>query len=170
MAKDKKVKKGDKKSKESKSPKEAKAPKKGGENKETKSSNEEVVMTKYSGSIALTKLKHVLMTKKNKKGKKITGLFIPVKENYLVPGKDGAYYLSVNIVTKTPQDDYGQNGFVSQNGNKKWSDSSEKEKEAFKALPILGNIKNFEDAKSTTQADTSGAAGGTVDEDDDVPF
>jgi hypothetical protein len=165
MAKDKKVK------KEGKKVKKEKAPEKGKDKKpKTKPSSGEVTMTKYSGSIALTKMKHVIMTKKNKKGKKITGLFIPVKENFLVPGKDGAYYMSVNIVTKTPQDDYGQNGFVSQNGNKKWSEASEKEKDAFKSLPILGNIKNFEDAKSTSQADTSGAASGPVDEDDDMPF
>jgi hypothetical protein len=166
MAKDKKVKKGDKKKEVAAVPE-----KKGKSKKEKKSSSSaETVMTKYSGSIALTKLKHVVMNKKGKKGKKITGLFIPVKENYLVPGKDGAYYLSVNIVTKTPQDDYGQNGFVSQNGNKKWSECSEKEKNAFKALPILGNIKNFDDSQSTSQADTSGAASSAIDEEDDLPF
>lgn len=134
-----------------------------------KSGNTDFQQKKYSGSIALTKLKHVIMTKKGKKDKKVKGLFIPIKANHLVEGKDDSVYMAVSVITKTPQDDYGQNGFIAQNGNKKWSESSEDEKEAFKALPILGNIKDFEDSK-TSSNDTSGAASSGIDEDDDVPF
>lgn len=154
-----------------KNPKNEKSAKESKPKKEEKIAKEdkELVITKFSGSIALTKLTHVVMKKKNKKGKEIIGLFIPVKENYLVEGKEGAYYMSVNVVTKTPQDDYGQNGFISQNGNKKWSEASEKEKEAFKTLPILGNIKNFEDSQNSSSNDTSGSKG-DIDEDDDLPF
>lgn len=132
-------------------------------------SNGEFTQKKYSGSIALTKLVHVVMTKKGKKGKDIKGLFIPIKENHLVEGKEGAVYMALNIITKTPQDDHGQNGFIAQNGGKKWSEASEKEKEAYRALPILGNIKDFEDTKGTSSSDTSGSKG-NVDEDDDLPF
>jgi hypothetical protein len=124
---------------------------------------------KFSGSIALTKLVHVVMKKKNKKGKEIKGLFIPIKENHLVEGKEGAVYMAVNVVTKSPQDDFGQNGFISQNGGKKWSEASDKEKEEYRNLPILGNIKDFEDSKGTSSNDTSGSKG-EVDEDDDLPF
>lgn len=131
--------------------------------------NGEFTQKKFSGSIALTKLVHVVMTKKNKKGKEVKGLFIPIKENHLVEGKEGAVYMALNVVTKSPQDDYGQNGFISQNGGKKWSEASEKEKEAYKALPILGNIKDFEDSKGSSSNDTSGAKG-EIDEDDDLPF
>lgn len=151
-----------KKDKESKN----EAPKK--EEKKS-SSNGEFTQKKFSGSIALSKLTHVIMTKKNKKGKEIKGLFIPIKENHLIEGKEGAVYMALNIITKSPQDDYGQNGFISQNGNKKWSECSEKEKEAFKALPILGNIKDFEDTQGSSSNDTSGSKG-EVDEDDDLPF
>lgn len=162
MAKDdKKSKKKDKKDKGSKKDK---------KQKKQKTSNTEFEITKYSGSIALSKLKHVMMTKKGKKGKKIKGLFIPLKENYLVEGDEGAVYMNVNVIAKSPQDDFGQNGFISQNGNKKWSEASEEEQDAFKALPILGNIKNFEDSKGGN--DTSGKQGDQdeYDEEDDLPF
>lgn len=125
--------------------------------------------TKYSGGIALTKLKHVIMTKKGKKGKKVKGLFIPIEQNYLVEGKEGAVYMNINVIARSEQDEYGQNGFIAQNGNKPWSKCSDEEKETFKSLPILGNIKNFESEKSSESKDTSGSMG-EFDEDDDLPF
>jgi hypothetical protein len=154
------------KAKES-SKKDTKKPEKG-KDKKPSNKNTEFTQKKFSGSIALTKLVHVIMTKKNKKGDKIKGLFIPIKENCLVEGKEDAVYLALSVVTKTPQDDFGQNGFIAQNGNKKWSECSEKEKEKFKALPILGNIKDFEDHQGSAN-DTSGKKG-DIDEDDDLPF
>jgi hypothetical protein len=147
-----------KKDKSGKSKKEGKAP---------KANNSETVMKKYAGSIALSKLKHVIMTKKGKK-KKIKGIFIPIKENYLIEGENGAVYMNLNVVTKSPQDEYGQNGFISQNGNKKWSEASEKEKDAFRNLSILGNIKDFDDSKPES-TDNSGSHG-EINEDDDLPF
>lgn len=125
--------------------------------------------TKYSGGIALSKLKHVIMKKKNKKGKGIKGLFIPIKQNYLVEGKEGAVYMNINVIARDEQDDYGQNGFIAQNGNKSWGECSDEEKEIFGSLPILGNIKNFESSKSSGSNDTSGSQG-EIDEDDDLPF
>lgn len=161
--------KGAEKSKKAEAPKNSE--KKSGDKKEKKPSQQsgEFTQKKFSGSIALTKLVHVVMKKKNKKGKEIKGLFIPIKENHLVEGKEGAVYMALSVVTKSPQDDYGQNGFISQNGGKKWSEASEKEKEEYKALPILGNIKDFEDSKGTSSNDTSGAKG-EIDEEDDLPF
>lgn len=147
--------------------KDAKKPEKG-KGKKPAAKNTEFTQKKFSGSIALSKLVHVTMTKTNKKGKKIKGLFIPIEENCLVEGKEGAVYLAISVVTKSPQDDFGQNGFIAQNGNKKWSECSEKEKEKFKGLPILGNIKDFEDHQGSAN-DTSGNKG-EVDEDDDLPF
>jgi len=160
-----------KESKKDKAPEKEEKSKKDEKSKKGKGSESsgEFTQKKFSGSIALTKLTHVIMTKKNKKGKEIRGLFIPIKDNCLVEGKEGAIYMAVTVVTKTPQDDYGQNGFIAQNGNKKWSEASEKEKEIFKALPILGNIKDFEDSKGTSSNDTSGSKG-DIDEDDDLPF
>ena len=156
----------DKKNKKDKSEK----GKKDKSEKGKKQSNVDYTFTKYSGSIALSKLQHVVMKLKGKKDKKVEGLFIPIEKNYLVKGDNGAYYLNVNVIAKSPQDEHGQNGFISQTGNKKWSECSEKEQEKFRALPILGSIKNFEDVKGGN--DTSGKQGDkdTYDEDDDLPF
>lgn len=123
---------------------------------------------KLSGSIALTKLQHVIMEKKGKSGM-IKGVFIPIDANLLVE-KDGAVYMSVNVNFKSEQDKYGQNGFISKTTDTtvwKGLDAAGKE-EAKKLSPILGNIKDWEGGSSN---DTSGAAAhGVVPEDDDLPF
>lgn len=122
---------------------------------------------KLSGSIALTKLQHVIMEKKGKTGM-VRGLFIPIDANLLVE-KDGAVYMSVNVNYKSEQDTYGQNGFISKTTDSKiWKDLDEAGKENAKKLsPILGNIKDWEGSSN----DTSGAAvSGVVDEEDDLPF
>ena len=118
----------------------------------------------YSGSIALTKLKHVV--RKSKKGAKI--IVIPVEENYLVEGKDNAFYMPVRVITKAEEDQYGQHGFVSQSVDSKvYNAASEEEKEEFKKLPILGNIKDFSGGGN----DSSGAADNEIEaSDDDLPF
>lgn len=123
----------------------------------------------YSGSIALSKLKHVIMKKKNKKGKKIECLVIPIDENYFVRGKDGAIYMPIRIITKEEQDEYGQNGFIVQSVDSKvWKDANEKKKEKLNKLPIIGNIKDFTSGGSSNAA--SGKAGKDIGEDDDLPF
>jgi hypothetical protein len=123
---------------------------------------------RLSGSIALTKLQHVMMEKKGKSGM-VKGLFIPLDANLLAE-KDGAVYIPVNITVKEEQDQYGQNGFISKTIDSKiWKEMSDAEKEESKKLtPILGNIKDWSGGSA---ADTSGAAAsGVVPEDDDLPF
>lgn len=124
---------------------------------------------KLSGSIALTKLQHVIMEKKGKSGM-IRGLFIPIAAN-LLSEKDGAVYMSVNVNFKPEADKYGQNGFISKTTDSKiWKELDDAGKEKAKELsPILGNIKDF--SGGGTANDTAGAAApGTVGEDDDLPF
>lgn len=164
----------DKKDKKSEKAKKGTEPKnektKGKKDKKASGENTDFTQKKYSGSIALSKLQHVLMKKKGKKGKEIKGIFIPIDQNCLVKGDEGAIYMNISIITKSPQDQYGQNGFIAQNGNKKWSEASEKDKAKFKELPILGNIKDFEDSKGSSN-DTSGKVSDTeYNEEDDLPF
>lgn len=120
-----------------------------------------------SGSIALTKLQHVIMEKKGKSGM-VKGLFIPINANLLTE-KDGAVYMAVNVKFKSEQDQYGQNGFISKTTESKiWKELDDAGKEAAKALsPILGNLKDFSGGGN----DSAGAASATVlDESDDLPF
>lgn len=123
---------------------------------------------KLSGSIALTKLQHVIMEKKGKTGM-VRGLFIPIDANLLLE-KDGAVYMSVNVNVKSEQDKYGQNGFISKTTDTKiWKELDDAGKEAAKELsPILGNIKDWEGSSAN---DTAGAASATtLSEDDSLPF
>jgi len=127
---------------------------------------------RLQGSLALSKLKHVIMTKngkKDKKGKKtkVRGIFIPFDVNF-IEEKDGAVYMSVSAIVKDEEDKYGQHGFISQSTpSKLWKEAKKKEKELMKKLPILGSIKDFE--FSGTSNDKAGSAG-EVDENDDLPF
>jgi hypothetical protein len=130
-------------------------------------------MTKYSGGVKLTKLVHTVKKMKNSKGKKIDCLILPIKANHFTVTDKGVIILNLNVIAKEFQDDYGQNGFISQTGNKKWGECSDEEKETFKALPILGNIKNFESQAASSNNDVSGALGDDFaddDDDDDLPF
>lgn len=131
---------------------------------------------KFSGSIALTKLEHVILKKKNKKGEEIECLLIPIDKNYMERGVDkdgkatGAIYLNVNVITKTEEDDFKQHGFIGQSvSSKMWKNAKDKEKEKMGKLPILGNIKDFSFNSEDYNADTKGSAG-TIDEEDDLPF
>jgi hypothetical protein len=123
---------------------------------------------KLQGSIALTKLVHVMMDAKGKGGKPVRGIFIPLEGNLLTE-KDKAVYMQVNVNFKAEQDQYGQNGFISKTTDSKiWKNLDEAGKKAAQDLsPILGNIKDW----SMTTNDTSGAAAPDVlNEDDDLPF
>ena len=121
------------------------------------------------GSIALTKLTHVLMDKKGKTGM-VRGIFIPIEVNALET-KDNAVYLPIKVTVKDEADQYGQNGFIGKTIKtaKKWADMTEAEKESQKALtPILGNIKDFTNGAGAN--DSAGAASPPIAEEDDLPF
>lgn len=124
-----------------------------------------------SGSIALTKLTHVLKEMPGKDKKPVLCLVIPVESNGLEV-KDKAVYMGVRVTTKDEADKYDQHGFISKSvkREKKWSEMSDTEKEAEKLLtPILGNIKDFSSGGGAS--DTSGAASSEVlGEEDDLPF
>lgn len=122
----------------------------------------------YAGSLALTKMKSAVIT--TKKGNK--AILLPIDENYFTE-KDGAIYLNVSVIVREEQDQYGQNGFISQKlPTDKYKElGAEKGKEIGNALPILGNIKHFENA--STQNDSAGTTqvqGQVNPEGDDLPF
>lgn len=155
----------DKKSKKDKSKKaEKEAPKK------NKGSSDSQVVRKLDGSIALSKLVHVIMEKKGKKTKKVRGIFIPFKQNFIEENESGAIYLGVRVNLKDKEDQFNQHGFISQSVNSAvYKAASEEEKEAMKKTPILGGLKDWE--FTSTSNDSSGAATSKpVDENDDLPF
>lgn len=118
----------------------------------------------YAGSLALTKLQSAIIT--TKKGAKC--LLIPIDANHFTE-KDGAVYLNCSVIVRDEPDQYGQNGFISQklDAEKYKSLGAEKAKEI--KLPILGNIKHFENSGN----DSAGVAqidGQVNPEEDDLPF
>jgi len=154
MAKEKKSKK-DKKGKEKKS------------NKKKGAGGQRVL----SGSLALTKMNHVRLKMKNKKGKKISLIAFPIDANFFVKGKDKALYMPICVIAKDEEDEYGQHGFVSQSvDSKAWKDANEELQEKMRKLPILGSLKDFsfEGGKN----DNSGSASDDEfdPESDDLPF
>lgn len=134
-----------------------------------------------TGSIALTKLKHVKMTCKGQTGP-VDGIFIPFNANKLVVGKpdsDGntAVYMNFGVTLKDTPDSYGNSGIVNKSIDlkaiygKTWSQMSEEEKEDSKQYtPILGNIKVWESNSQAADSAGDAGAGNTFDPSDDVPF
>jgi len=123
---------------------------------------------RLSGSIALTKLKSVITERKGKSGM-IKGLFIPLDINYLIvlEDKDGntAVYLPVTVGVNDDEDNYGQIGFIAQSVDSKiYKAANEEQKEVFKKLPFLGNLKEFNKTVSTNDSAPAAAA------EDDLPF
>jgi len=124
----------------------------------------------YSGSIALTKLVcAVILTAKGTKC-----LVIPIEENHFTE-KDGAVYMSVQVIVKDETDQYGQNGFIAQKlDSKKYKELGEKAKELGEKakeikLPILGNIKDFSGGASDSAGSTI-VKGFTNPAEDNLPF
>jgi 3-deoxy-D-manno-octulosonic-acid transferase len=119
----------------------------------------------YAGSLALTKLKSAIIT--TKKGAKC--LLIPIDANYFSE-KDGVVYLNCSVIVRDEQDQYGQNGFISQklDAEKYKELGAEKAKEI--KLPILGNIKNFVGQNNDNEGATTIESPINPEEDDDLPF
>lgn len=118
----------------------------------------------YSGSLALTKLKSAIIT--TKKGNR--AIVIPIEENFLVE-KDGAIYLAISVIARTEQDQYGQNGFISQSVSSETYKELGKDKVKELALPILGNIKTFGNGGNDSSCATN-FEGTTDPEEDNLPF
>jgi hypothetical protein len=125
----------------------------------------------FSGSLAISKLKHKIINVKNDKQGDIKGIFIPIAMNHLVEGKNNALYLPVRVITHSEPDKYGQHGFVAQSVDSKvWKEATEAQKEAFKSLPILGNIKDFDSGANDAAGQIEELTADTIDDTDDLPY
>jgi len=122
----------------------------------------------YAGSINLAKLKHVVREQKGKNGI-VKVVIIPLDANY-IEEKDGNLYMSVNVHTNDEQNEYKQNGFISQQApSAVYKEASDEQKEEFKNLPILGNIKDFSQSSNEQPTGAVQESPG-VDADDSLPF
>ena len=139
-----------------------------------------------NGSIALDRLISVIMTKKNKAGQPIKGIFIPLELNKLEEvsyetqsGMVNEIQLPIRVIVKDSSDAKGQDGFITKAiGSKTYKAATSAEQELFKdynneetkkLTPILGNLKDF--SGGGNQANNSQVSQDVVDaDDDDLPF
>ncbi len=78
--------------------------------------------------------------------------------------------MSVGVVVKDTADQYGQNGFISQNlSSDKYKELGKEEAGKIK-LPILGNIKDFSGGGNDSSGTTHIATPIDPNESDDLPF
>lgn len=120
-------------------------------------------MNVVSGKINLGKLAHIKMEVKSgkEKGKMVKGIFIPIANNNLFEGKEGALYLDiVGFELKEPKD--FQTHLVKQSFPKEL-------REEKKDLPIIGSL-NLGAGNGTSDSGNDVGDGKTFAPDDDLPF
>jgi hypothetical protein len=84
-----------------------------------------------------------------------------IDKSRIIEGKKGKYLDLTTFVNLEKQDQYGNNGFISQS-------TSKEERESDIQTPILGNVKVF--YKGDGQQSGGSPAPVSNDEDDTIPF
>lgn len=90
-----------------------------------------------TGSINLTAFKNVLMTKKNKAGKDVLGIFIPLEANGLVQ-KDKAVYFNIVAFEMKEAKEWATH-LIKQSLPKEQREKMTKEQQ--NEMPLFGNLK-----------------------------
>ena len=125
------------------------------------------------------------MTKKNKAGQPIKGIFIPLELNKLEEvsyetqsGMVNEIQLPIRVIVKETSDAKGQDGFITKAiGSKTYKAATSAEQELFKdytneetkkLTPILGNLKDF--SGGGVKANNTQIASADVADEDDLPF
>lgn len=114
--------------------------------------------------IILSGLKHVVRQEKRKDGSMVECLIIPIDQNYLYRGKDGAMYLDLTAIESTspPKEGFKDTHFIKQSLPKEVYDKLTDEER--KATPIMGNLFPWSAMGSSAPQVVN------QNEDDDLPF
>ena len=119
------------------------------------------------GKFNLAAFKHVFMKKKNKEGKEITGIFIPLEANSLFHSEKGGVYFDMVAFQMKQAKDYATH-IIKQSFNKETREKmSDEEKQN---QPIFGNLQVND---GQPQAENNNAGGSQVydsEANDDLPF
>ncbi len=125
---------------------------------------------KLGGSIAISKLKHDVINVKYG-NKKVPGIFLPIKQNHMVAGKSGAFYIPVRVIIYNEENEYGQHGMIAQSVDSKiYTEATDKQKEEFKSLPIIANLKDFTSFSNDASGKIEAGEPEVEDQGDDLPF
>ncbi len=123
-----------------------------------------------NGSIAISKLKHDVINVKYG-DKKIPGIFLPIDQNYMVSGKTGAFYIPIRVILYDQENKHGQHGMIAQSVDSKvYKEASDEEKENFRSLPIIANLKDFTDFNNDAAGKIEMGEANPEDQSDDLPF
>ena len=123
----------------------------------------------YPGSITLSKLKNTFVTTKTAKdGSKVKCLMIPIEMNHIstFENENGTKLdLHIRVGMTDEPDEKNQIAMVTHSvGSKEYKAATDEQKEAFKELPILGNLFDFSGASNPSESVSE------VGEEDDLPF
>ena len=153
----------------------------------TLKNNNQMSQRTLNGTIALDRLITVMMTKKNKEGKSIEGIFIPLEINKLEKvsyeaqgGMVNEIQLPIRVIVKETSDAKGQDGFISKAiGSKTYKAATSAEQQLFKdytneetkkLTPILGNLKDFSGGGAKANNSQIASAEMVDADEDDLPF
>jgi hypothetical protein len=94
-----------------------------------------------------------------------------IDQQYIVEGKNGARYLDLKLVN-TPDNEYGNDYFVSQSLPKSVRDSVKESGGEYPKTPILGNAKAWQTMEGKANSSKQGASveEPKVDQQNDLPF
>jgi len=125
-------------------------------------------INRISGSINLTAFKSILTKVKNKEGKKVDALVIPLDANFLSIAKNGNVYLNIIAWANKTPNDYSTH-MVKMSLTKEMKEDMSKEEQY--ALPILGNLQALVESGYTYANNSSKVDKMDLEEqDDDLPF
>jgi hypothetical protein len=117
-----------------------------------------------SGSVTLSKLTSVITEKTGKDGKAVKGIFIPFDLNFITV-KEKAAYLNIRVGIHDEPDQYDQDAMITHSvDSATYKAASDDQKDEFKQLPILGNLRDFGGGGSSDDATEE------VAEEDILPF
>lgn len=117
----------------------------------------------------LAKLKHVVKTTKNKEGKDIDVIIIPIKENDLYLGEKGTVSINLKAMELKERRVEGKKittHFIKQSVNKDTYNSMTEEQR--NAMPIFGNLFHWEGSQQDPVQ--SEEIDDNIDIDEDMPF
>ena len=119
-----------------------------------------------TGKVKLTALKHIIQKRKNKEGKDIDCILIPIAANHLYYNAD-KQIVSLDIIAfDSLKPEFKQTHSMKQSFSK---EELERQKAAEEQTPFLGSL-NTDFGGASAPASGNAAPGVVVGDDDDVPF
>ncbi len=123
------------------------------------------------GDITLTKLVHFIKVFSDSKGNKQKCLVLPIEMNHFKLADGDVVRMPVRVIVRDEADQYKQHGFIAQRvDSKTYKEASSLEQEKYKNLPIIGNLRDFNDSAADTAGRIEEPMQMQSEPGDDLPF